>query len=74
MQQLLEPKAENANKGYYFDVTELEIQAHLKRSTKDIFEWLESTNKFVYALQTATERQLSKEVKTVSNEISNSPN
>ncbi|MEH0155339.1 hypothetical protein V6R21_14430 [Limibacter armeniacum] len=56
MQNTITPKAQNANKGYYFDVTDNEIQEHLQRSVEDIFAWLENTNKFIAQIQTPTEK------------------
>ncbi len=41
------PKAENAGKGFHYTVTDEQIAAHQKRSLKEIFEWLEKTNKFI---------------------------
>lgn len=57
---MLLPREENQNKGFYFSVTDEEIKAHLNRSCKDIFQWLETTNRFVYQAQTAQERTRSK--------------
>ncbi len=57
------PKAENADKGFHYTVTDEQIKEHQKRSLKEIFEWLEKTNKFVYALQTAEEREISIKIK-----------
>ena len=57
---MLMPKAENQDKGFYFSVTDEEIKAHLNRSCKDILQWIESTNRFVYQAQTAQERNRSK--------------
>ncbi len=57
------PKAENADKGFHYTVTDEQIQEHQKRSIKDIFDWLEKTNKFVFALQTPKEREMAKKIK-----------
>ena len=62
---MLLPKKENEGKGYFFDVTEEEIKQHLNRSPKDIFQWLESTNRFVSQIQTSTEKKRSKTVKVI---------
>lgn len=51
------PKAENAHKGFHYTVTEEQIKEHQKRSIKEIFEWLEKTNKFIYQIQTPEERE-----------------
>lgn len=50
------PKAENANKGFHYTVTDEQIKEHQKRSIEEIFEWLEKTNKFIYDMQTPEER------------------
>ena len=57
---MLKPKAENQGKGYYFSVSEDEIKEHMNRSPKDIFQWLETTNRFVSQLQTPVEKRRSK--------------
>ena len=57
------PKAENANKGFHYSVTDEQIAAHQKRSLKEIFEWLEKTTKFIYNLQTPEERKRLKDIK-----------
>lgn len=57
------PKAENADKGFHYTVTEEQIQEHQKRSLKEIFEWLEKTNKFIYSLQTPEEREMARKIK-----------
>ena len=63
MSYVIIPKAENAGRGYHYTVTDEQIAAHLKRSMKEIFEWLEETNKFIYALQTPEERKRCREIK-----------
>ena len=62
---MLKPKSENQNRGYYFSVSDDEIKEHMSRSTKDIFQWLESTNRFVNQIQTPQEKKRSKLSKTV---------
>lgn len=62
---MLKPKAENQNKGYFFTVSDDEIKDHLNRSPKDIFQWLETTNKFVNQIQTPLEKRRSRLSKTV---------
>ena len=57
------PKAENANKGFHYTVTDEQIKEHQKRSVKEIFEWLEETNKFIYAMQTPEERERMRKAK-----------
>jgi hypothetical protein len=63
--KMLAPKAQNQNTGYYFSVTDDEIRTHLSRSCKDIFSWIESTNRFVYQLQTPQERLRSRMSKVI---------
>jgi hypothetical protein len=57
------PKAENADKGFHYTVTDEQIKQHQQRSLKEIFEWLENTNKFIHALQTPEERERMKRAK-----------
>jgi len=59
------PKKENEGKGYFFSVTEEEIRQHMNRSPKDIFQWLESTNKFVSQVQNSQEKERSKMAKII---------
>jgi hypothetical protein len=56
MSEPIIPKAENANKGFHYTVTDEQIKEHQKRSIEEIFEWLEKTNKFIYDMQTPEER------------------
>jgi len=62
---MLLPKKENEGKGYFFSVTEEEIRQHMNRSPKDIFQWLESTNKFVSQVQNSQEKERSKMAKII---------
>lgn len=57
------PKAENADKGFHYTVTDEQIREHQKRSLLEIFEWLEETNKFIYAIQTPEERERMRKAK-----------
>lgn len=57
------PKKENANKGFNYTVTDEQIKEHQKRTVLEIFEWLENTNKFIYAVQTPEERERMKKAK-----------
>lgn len=50
------PKKENANKGFYYTVTDEQIADHQKRSMQEIFEWLEELNSFIYTVQSPEER------------------
>ncbi len=62
---MLLPKKENQGKGYFFDVTDDQIKEHLTRSPEDIFQWLESTNKFVNLVQTEQEKNKSRLAKVI---------
>ena len=57
------PKAENADKGFHYTVTDEQIREHQMRSIEEIFEWLEETNKFIYSIQTPEERERARKVK-----------
>ena len=57
------PKAENANKGFHYTVTDEQIKEHQARSVKEILEWLEKTAKFIYSVQTPEERERMKRAK-----------
>lgn len=43
-------------KGFYYSVTDEQIRQHKQRTVAEIFEWLESTNKFLWDFQTPEER------------------
>lgn len=53
----MEIEPEENQKGFYYTVTDEQIREHKKRTMFEIFEWLESTNQFIYKLQTAEERE-----------------
>ncbi len=57
------PKKENADKGFHYTVTDEQIKQHQARSIKEIFDWLQKTNKFIYAVQTPEERLRMKRAK-----------
>ena len=52
-----EPIAENYTKGFHYTVTDEQIREHQKRSVEEIFEWLQSTAKFIHEIQTPAERE-----------------
>jgi hypothetical protein len=64
------PKSENEHKGYFFSISDEAIYAHRNRSVEDIFNWLESANRFVYAMQTPEERHRSQMAKTIHHIVS----
>ncbi len=57
------PKKENENKGFHYTVTDEQIAEHRKKSIEEIFEWLETTNAFLYSIQTEEERKRMREIK-----------
>ena len=65
MSEPIIPKAENANKGFHYTVTDEQIKEHQKRSIEEIFEWLEKTNKFIYEMQTPEERARMRMMKNI---------
>lgn len=58
-----EPKKENENLGFYYTVTDEQIQTHRKRSVDEILTWLEEGAKFIYEVQTPEERERLKKAK-----------
>ena len=64
------PKLTNQDRGYFFDVTDQQIEEHLNRSVADIFSWLEHANQFIFEMQTPIERDRSKTSKTIFNKVS----
>ena len=61
------PKKENENKGFHYTMTDEQLQAGSKRTIEEIFEWLESTNRFIYSIQTPEERERVKRAKNIEN-------
>ncbi len=57
------PKKENANVGFQYMVTGEQIREHQKKSTEEIIEWVASTAKFIYEIQTPEERERMKQAK-----------
>lgn len=57
------PKKENENVGFYYTVTDEQIREHRKKSVEEIINWVESTAKFIYDLQTPEERERMKKAK-----------
>jgi len=57
------PKTENSEKGYHYTINIEQILEHQKRSVKEIFEWIEQTNKLIYAIKTPEERERLKKAK-----------
>jgi uncharacterized protein YegL len=61
----LVPIKANQDKGFHYTVTDEQIAAHQKLSLREIFEWLESTTRFVSKLQTTEEKQRSIRAKNI---------
>ncbi len=57
------PIEANKDKGFHYTVTDEQIAAHQKLSIAEIFQWLESTNRFVSLLQTEEEKKRSRDAK-----------
>jgi len=66
---MFKQKIKVPNRGYYYTVTEEQIQAHQKRTIADIFNWIESTNRFVHAVQTQNEKDRHVKAKYIANRI-----
>lgn len=49
--------------GFTYYVTDEQIEQHKKRSVREIFQWLEETNKFLQKIQTPEERRRMLEIK-----------
>ncbi len=58
-------KVKQEEKAYACPVTDEQIKDHLNRSITDIFSWLENTNRFVYMVQSPTERSLTRKSKNI---------
>ena len=50
-------KADHQSIGFQYTVTEEQVRAHQKLTIEEIFQWLESMNELLYAVQTPEERQ-----------------
>lgn len=63
----IEPKHENANKGFHYTVTDEQIRLHQQKSIEEILLWIEETSKFIYEIQTPEERKRMKLTKQFNN-------
>ena len=61
----LVPIKENQNKGFHYTVSDVQIAAHQKLTLHELFEWLESTNRFVSKVQTPEEKRRSITAKNI---------
>jgi hypothetical protein len=50
------PKKENENVGFFYHVSEEQLDERRKMTVKEILQWLEDGAKFLYAIQTPEER------------------
>lgn len=57
------PKKENENVGFHYTVTDGQLEARSKITTEEILNWVESTAKFIYEIQTPEERERMKRAK-----------
>ncbi len=57
------PKKENENVGFHYTVTDEQLEARSKMSVEEIINWVESTAKFIYDMQTPEERERMKRAK-----------
>jgi len=53
----LTPKKENENVGFHYAVSDEQIREHQKKSVEEIINWVESTAKFIYDMQSPEERE-----------------
>jgi len=59
----IQPKKENENVGFHYSVKDEQIIEHQKKSVEEIINWVESTAKFIYEMQTPEERKRMKRAK-----------
>ncbi|MBL7921617.1 MAG: hypothetical protein JNJ40_14980 [Bacteroidia bacterium] len=59
----INPKKENENIGFHYTATDEQIKLHQQKSAEEIVNWLESTAKFIYEMQTPEERERVKKAK-----------
>lgn len=51
----------NTERGFYYEVSQEQVDAHRKRSVKEILMWLHNTNLFLSKVQTQEEKNRMKE-------------
>ncbi|MBK9286045.1 MAG: hypothetical protein IPM51_17250 [Sphingobacteriaceae bacterium] len=59
----IQPKKENENVGFHYTVTDEQMEAYSKLSIEQKLQWLASTAKFIYDIQTPEERERCKRAK-----------
>jgi hypothetical protein len=57
------PKAENADKGFHYTVSDEQLAEYAKWTTEEKLNWLEQTWKFIDSVQTQQERERMKNVR-----------
>ncbi len=57
------PKKENENVGFHYTVSDEQLEARSKMTVEEIINWVESTAKFIYNMQTPEEREHMKRAK-----------
>lgn len=57
------PKAENADKGFHYTVSDEQIAAYSKWTIEEKLNWLEDTYKLIDSLQTPDERKRMREAR-----------
>lgn len=50
-------------RGFYYEVTDEQIERHCRMSVLEILTWLEETAKFIWMVQTPEERERMKKAK-----------
>jgi hypothetical protein len=63
MQEPIQPKAENKGIGFYYTVTDEQIERHRQLTIPEIFEWLESTRLLIESVQTDEAKEFAKKLK-----------
>lgn len=57
------PKKENENVGFHYEVSEEQLLVRSKMSVQEIIDWVESTAKFIYSVQSPEERERMRKAK-----------
>jgi hypothetical protein len=57
MDNIIQPKTDNADKGFSYTVTEEQINAYKKWSLKEKLQWIWETNVLLSKIQTPEERE-----------------
>ncbi len=57
------PKAENADKGFHYTVSDEQIAAYAKWTIEEKLKWLADTYRFIDSIQTPEERKRMREIR-----------